>query len=744
MIKSIFLSNVANFGNEPQEIDKLYKVNFIYGPNRSGKTTITRVIANENKADFNCKDCEIRWKDETPIETMVYNSDFVKDNFNSSELKGIFTVGKSEIGTQEKIREIKEKISQLEEEIKSRKATLEGEDGKGGKRGELSALEYRFKEKCWVQKQRYDQTLKGGFIGCRDSKEKFKERVLYEYRDNTAELCTLKYLEEQHSSIFSSELKHEGYVQATDFSVLIKYESDPILEKSVIGKRDVDIAALIEKLGNSDWVRQGRRFFEGNICPFCQQRTEESFAKSLEDYFDETFINDTEAIKKLRISYGAEAGRVQRQIAEIFESDPPYRFLNTEQLKTKQQQLDSKIKVNQQLLEIKEKETSRSIELESLSDIADEIKTLIDEANKSANDYNAKINNLINVQRTLIAEIWRFVVEQLKIDIQDYEERKGDLDKAISGLVGKIDQTNKDKKSKEAELADLEKQTTDIQPTINAINALLKLYKFTDFSLDKASETSYKLIRDGGGNAKSTLSEGERNFITFLYFYHLLKGSTSESGMTRDCIVVIDDPVSSLDSDTLFVVSNLIKELFKEVRSDNHHIKQILVLTHNVYFHSEVTFNPRRSGSGQALKDETFWAIRKIDDGPELKNYESNPIKSSYKLLWSEVRKARESDKPTVTIQNTLRRILESYFGILGSIDLSTIIKKFEGVEQVICNSLFSWMNASSHNVYEDIDMNDNYTIKNHLDVFKEIFNKTGHSAHYEMMISDPKTSNGN
>ena len=34
--------------------------------------------------------------------------------------------------------------------------------------------------------------------------------------------------------------------------------------------------------------------------------------------------------------------------------------------------------------------------------------------------------------------------------------------------------------------------------------------------------------------------------------------------MTSDRVVVFDDPVSSLDSNVLFVVSILIKELFKE------------------------------------------------------------------------------------------------------------------------------------------------------------------------------------
>lgn len=69
-----------------------------------------------------------------------------------------------------------------------------------------------------------------------------------------------------------------------------------------------------------------------------------------------------------------------------------------------------------------------------------------------------------------------------------------------------------------------------------------------------------------------------------------IKGSNSESGMTSDRVVVFDDPVSSLDSEILFIVSSLIKGIFEEIRNGTGHIKQVFMLTHNVYFHKEVTF----------------------------------------------------------------------------------------------------------------------------------------------------------
>ncbi|MEL0587517.1 MAG: AAA family ATPase [Candidatus Thiodiazotropha sp. (ex. Lucinoma kazani)] len=134
--------------------------------------------------------------------------------------------------------------------------------------------------------------------------------------------------------------------------------------------------------------------------------------------------------------------------------------------------------------------------------------------------------------------------------------------------------------------------------------------------------------------------------------------------MTNDRVVVFDDPVSSLDSDILFIVGSLIKGLFDEVRAGTGHIKQVFVLTHNVYFHKEITFNPKRRDV--AMNEETFWIVRKPAHVTKVEKYSSNPIKTSYELLWSEV---RNPDRSNLTIQNTLRRILENYFKILGGVE---------------------------------------------------------------------------
>lgn len=159
----------------------------------------------------------------------------------------------------------------------------------------------------------------------------------------------------------------------------------------------------------------------------------------------------------------------------------------------------------------------------------------------------------------------------------------------------------------------------------------------------------------------------------------------------------------------------------------------MFVLTHNICFHREVTFNERRK-SGR-LKEESFWIVRKIGPLSKVERHEDNPVKTSYELLWMDVRKPNTDN---TRIENTLRRILEHYFTILGSVAPDDICAMFDGQERLICKSLFSWVNAGSHYAHDDVYVTPSDSmVQNYLKVFRAIFEKTGHLGHYRMMMGD-------
>ena len=591
-----------------------------------------------------------------------------------------------------------------------------------------------FETRCWELKQKYDDKFKAVFTGVRGKKSAFKAKLLAESSSNSSIAIPLVNLVNKAETVFGEATQAAPVLVVPNVADLITHEANGILSMKVIGKTDVDIAGLIKKLGNSDWVKQGRKFYdpEERICPFCQQDTPPSLEDCLNEYFDEAFEIASAAIEKLYIDYKTDAERLQQTIRTLLD-DPP-KFLDKEKLQTESDLLDSRIRINIQLIEEKRRESSKSIELDSLKNVCDALKVLVKTANAAIVEHNTMVSDLEIERTVLTGQVWRFLLDQeINSDLATFTCKKNSIEKGIESLKTQIKDKITELRIKEQELQTLEKDTTSIQPTIDGINALLQSFGFIGFALAKSErDRFYKIQRPDGSDAKETLSEGEQSFITFLYFYHLLKGSETESGITSDRVVVLDDPVSSLDSDILFIVSNLIKGLFDEIRNKSGTIKQVFLLTHNVYFHKEVSFHPNRSADGR-LKDESFWTVNKSNQGSKVQRHETNPIKTSYELLWIEV---RNSDRDNLAIQNTMRRILEYYFKILGNVDPDNICTHFEGKEKLICRSLFSWVNDGSHSAHDSLFVSiDDSMVENYLSVFKEIFVKTNHMAHYKMMM---------
>jgi wobble nucleotide-excising tRNase len=186
-------------------------------------------------------------------------------------------------------------------------------------------------------------------------------------------------------------------------------------------------------------------------------------------------------------------------------------------------------------------------------------------------------------------------------------------------------------------------------------------------------------------------------------------------------------------------VSTLIRELIQDTREKQRINQAVFILTHNIYFHKEVTFEKKRN-NGLLLSGETFWLVKKKGKVSYVENQTQNPIKTSYELLWDEVRKETRNN---ATIQNTLRRILEYYFKLIGNVPLHELYKKFEGEDKIICKALCSWINDGSHSTFEEVFYTplDSEMIQKYLGVFKQIFKQTHQIAHYNMMM-DPETEN--
>lgn len=87
-----------------------------------------------------------------------------------------------------------------------------------------------------------------------------------------------------------------------------------------------------------------------------------------------------------------------------------------------------------------------------------------------------------------------------------------------------------------------------------------KLWSFlgrNDLSLERQNEGGYFIKRNNSEEVKNkSLSEGEKTAIALVYFITKLKENGNK---IEDTIVVIDDPISSFDSNHLFHANFFIK-----------------------------------------------------------------------------------------------------------------------------------------------------------------------------------------
>ncbi|MFP6188799.1 ATP-binding protein [Helicobacter pylori] len=735
-ISQISLKKVATFDENGASFKDLNSINFIYGANGSGKTTTSSFLKNlaENGIEDKFANSKIAWYNNESLKIEVYNKQFKEEQFRNSQVKGIFTLGKKTNENLEKIEIKKESINKENEKKIKNEASLQVLTQKKEKE------EKDFADRCWEKlykknEEDFKETLEGF-----KRKERFKEKILKEFENdkyNQSEIVGLEKLKEKIEIVFGENQTELALLECnlTDFDFI---ENHSIWEQKIVGSGGVAIADLIKKLSNENWVAWGREYIkENSICPFCQKETiTEEFKKQLKSYFDTSYQESTETIKEKMKDYKSRTAGALERLDEIVETEQKNQQtkLNTEIFKRIIETLKSKINGNQQKMFDKGKEMSRSFKLESTKNEIKEIRDLIDTANQQIANHNEIIKDTKNQKKNCVEQTWKFLVNEFKSDIQEYNKKYCGLEKGINNLEKAISENQEEVKKLENEIKELEKNMVSIKPIVNEINTLLKGYGFTNFGLAcTEDEKSYRIQREDGQLVGETLSEGEVTFITFLYYYHLTKGSLEENDISENKVLVIDDPISSLDSNILFIVSVLVKDLMKETMEEKTNIKQIIILTHNTYFYKNITYNLKRYQGKYS-----FWIINKDNNISKIKSYKENPIKNSYELLWQEVKQAKENNASWVSLQNVMRRIIEYYFRILGGFEHNHNLSEcFENIEEKqVCNSFISWFNDGSHGISDDLFVqSQDISIETYLKVFEKIFEITGHEAHYKMMM---------
>ena len=384
MIESITLKNVATFDNEGVIIDKLQKINLIYGANAMGKTTLSNYIQaiqefpkTHSVNNDLYKDCSISWKNDSQLECFVYNKTFKEEYFSADDLPGIFTLGKASKEQKDKIIKLNDEFNQIISQhttyLKSKNDIEKGRE----------TLISNFQNKVWLQIFKiYDADFYEAFSGMRNSKEKFKERLIHENNTNNSELHSLEDLQQRAKTIFGNAPTKLETITLIDSNLINNIENAVEWKQKIIGAADVDIAKLIHRLNIDDWVNQGRIHIqeESDVCPFCQQHTiTEDFKRQLNAYFGETFTEKIASVKRFEELYMQNTQLIILNLNEILnrEKENIQSKLDINSLQKYIELLNTSFRNNLTTIDAKRKEPSRSLDLISTKEIIDNINSII-------------------------------------------------------------------------------------------------------------------------------------------------------------------------------------------------------------------------------------------------------------------------------------------------------------------------------------------------------------------------------
>lgn len=730
------MKNVATYSSEGALIQDCQKVNFFYGPNGSGKSTISNFLSNPAASQY--RDCEIVWENEAALDVVVYNREFRDKNFKEN-IAGVFTLGQATIEDIEALEKLKEQRVKQQEEYSTRKSTLQK------KIDEEQKHKNDFRDTVWERILKQNEAdFQEAFSGFRGNKERFRDEVLRRYQISHSSTETKDALLSRAKTLFTRKPEKCAAISFLLDELAAKIaeiEASFIWGKVIVGNKDLPIGRLIEALDNADWVNQGRKHLhDDGICPFCQQQTiSNELRNQLDAFFSGEYEQDVNRIKSSINQYNTLTEELLRRLNALRNSlsSYPAAQIDAEKLSSSAELLAGYFAKNKAEMLVKEKEPGRTILLTATSQTIETIQQMIVIGNSAIAKHNEMVDNYTTEKDALVSAIWTFLLDENEALIAGYLNGISDFSKAKKGIQKGIDICKQQLEELDDKIIEAGKNITSVQPTVDEINRSLRSYGFTNFKIvpSPVQANAYQIQRMDGTLASNTLSEGEETFISFLYFLQFAKGSVDISKVSSRKVLVLDDPICSLDSTVLYIVSSLVKGLIKDLRDGKSDVDQIFVLTHNVFFHKETAFIDRRT---EICNDIHYWTISKDNNISSIKAYKrNNPIKTSYELLWQELKEG--SNTSLITTQNIMRRILENYFSMLGKAKDDTIVDSFATIEEkMICRSLLSWINDGSHSIPDDLYI-DSYTdsIDRYKEIFKEVFIKMGHEAHYKMMMGE-------
>lgn len=719
MISEILMAAVASYKEETKlATDK--KINLIFGLNGTGKSILANFLYEPSAPDFlNCRRIP---EDSDAI--LVYSQKFIQDNFYIADsLKGIFSLSKENRAAEEKIAAAEAALAELNQRLESNRAEkLKASRGFDKQKQQAIA-------EIWKIKTAYsggDRVLEYCLKGLMGQKDKLFSHLVSIEKPSSEPEKSFKQIKEEVEALKGDSAQPQSKLPHLEFN-FHEDESDQLFGKPVVGNDNSAVAGLIEKLGNSDWVKQGLDYIpehiatNGEPCPFCQETTITSeLSKNIRSYFDGAYQADVNLLEEIQKRYSTARSTLVR-----LDSYTSHQFAEGKitSISQKYQSLTEILDRNISAIEKKLKNPGSIQQLKDSTQAFASFNEEISSINAAIQAYNDKLQNRDTALNTLKDEFWNLMRWQYDQTIERYQQDLVSANSTLAGIDTEIKQIDSNIAAEKARIAEAQKETVNVDEAVNAVNSGLLDLGVDDFRVVKHSESLYRVVRGSDSeDAFHTLSEGEKMMISFLYFCELCKGRQSATDTETKKIAVIDDPISSLSHIFIFNVSQLIRNVFFK----SSRFSQVFVLTHSLYFFYELT-EPNHERRKQT---QNLYRISKSPSGSRIYEMKYEEIQNDYQAYWTVI---NDPDQPPALIANCMRNIIEYFFNFVRRKDLNNVFQMPE-LQDLKFQAFSRYVNRESHSLGQNIiDMKEfDY------DIFKEglrlVFEVTGYAEHFKAM----------
>ncbi|WP_154569483.1 AAA family ATPase [Helicobacter pylori] len=686
-------------GLDAIEMDEFEHYNIIFGNNGCGKTSLTRafeLLISKNKhiekyrtistaespsIEFECKDESYTIEPNSNIgvpsfKVEIYNSDFLHNNapFNSEfglkELDdGVIILEGSVLGEETKeinqLKNCKEKVEKRKKKIKDENST---ETLSAKQESEIKKYDKEIEK---IRKEMTSKTIQITLDEikinniCEVSKNHFKyqEDALTNLEKDFDELNEAM---KKFDDLKEMELPKDYQTIKDKLKSLFSFDID-----KEAGQVSEEIKEHMSKVGR-EFIEKGielQKKMPDNACPFCTQEITNNIIQVYTSYFNkriEQFNQDSLEISGFLKKILEQWDGAKKDVLQSFEKFKPFMedsSKNKESLESGLGQI--KVLLEKLQKEVDKKEGSNNKEKfqeidKKLSENYNEIQLCVDETRnilKQKKEQEEKLGKLKT-------ELEKARIKKAKHDSYDWQKSKEEAERKLSVLNCRHERLNRLLEKINKKLKGLYDQK---RPDIETINNYLKALNLPKYSLDK----DYRIVLNSdaleNSEAKIILSDGEKTTLAFAYFLARLKLFYKKEDL-KNLVVVIDDPISSLDEQRIYnttcLVAKINQELVGEALKENEDKAQVFVLTHNHTFMARLINMVGKHACCFQL--ERHQGQLKIVCKDKVKGY----FDTFYLLLFKEVyvfakkEKVQDDFNEAINYGNKVRGLLEGFLKI--------------------------------------------------------------------------------